>query len=106
MNTHDGTSNANGQESQSTPAPLERFPLVWSGTGHTNDVNGASELRDGRLLSWSKDNTLRLWSSEGEELRVLTGHTNTVWGARELSDGRILSWSYDQASHLRCSLLK
>jgi hypothetical protein len=71
MNTHDGTSKEDGQENQSTPVPLERFPPVWSGAGHTDSVIGAFELSDGRLLSWSKDNSLRLWSSRGEPQRVL-----------------------------------
>jgi hypothetical protein len=42
--------------------------LEHSLQGHTEPVNGAQELSDGRLLSWSVDNTLRLWSSEGAPL--------------------------------------
>jgi hypothetical protein len=100
MNRHDGTNNTNGQENQSPPVPLERFPPVWSGAGHTDSVIGACELSDGRLLSWSEDNTLRLWSIAGEELRVLAGHTSYVNGACELSDGRLLSWSIDDTLRL------
>jgi len=37
-------------------------------------VNGALELRDGRLLSWSEDRTLRVWSAHREPLLVLEGH--------------------------------
>ena len=77
------------------PVPLQRYPVVWSGVGHTNDVAGACELSDRRLLSWSEDNSLRQWSTEGEELRVLIGHIGRVGGACELSDRRLLSWSYD-----------
>jgi hypothetical protein len=33
--------------------------------GHEACVNGALALADGRLLSWSKDGTLRLWASNG-----------------------------------------
>jgi WD40 repeat protein len=34
--------------------------------GHTQPVNDAKVLPDGRILSWSEDNTLRIWSSNGE----------------------------------------
>ena len=40
-------------------------------TGHGWPVRGACELSDRRLLSWSIDRTVRLWSSEGEPLKVL-----------------------------------
>jgi hypothetical protein len=35
-------------------------------TGHTHAVWGAVQLADGRLLSWSNDQTLRLWSPDGQ----------------------------------------
>ena len=63
--------------------------------GHTDSVEGALALTDGRLLSWSKDGTLRLWSAQGEALGVLAGHTSSVNGALVLADGRLLSWSGD-----------
>ncbi len=64
--------------------------------GHTDWVTGAQSLPDGRLLSWSQDNTLRLWEGEsGAILAVLEGHTGWVKGARVLPDGRLLSWSLD-----------
>jgi WD40 repeat protein len=61
--------------------------------GHEDEVSGALELRDGRLLSWS--GTLRLWAADGTELAVLRGHEGEVRGALELRDGRLLSWSDD-----------
>jgi WD40 repeat protein len=64
--------------------------------GHTAGVAGVRELRDGRILSWSNDSTLRLWTASGGAAgRPLTGHTEPVVGAQELSNGRILSWSRD-----------
>ena len=39
--------------------------------GHTRGVVGAQELRDGRLLSWSRDGALRLWTADGQPLQVL-----------------------------------
>lgn len=69
-------------------------------SGHTDQIEGAATLSDGRILSWSNDNTLRLWSSGGAPLDVLTGHLKGVIGARELPDGRILSWSHDYTLRL------
>lgn len=60
--------------------------------GHSPEVTEAIELTEGRLLSWSSDATLRLWSAMGEELAVLEGHRDWVNGAIELHDGRLLSW--------------
>lgn len=53
---------------------------------HTLPITGALLLADGRFLSWSEDCTLRLWSSEGEELRILVGHSDWVNCGLELTD--------------------
>jgi WD40 repeat protein len=63
--------------------------------GHTDLVNGALGLPDGRILSWSQDKTLRLWDCNGKARAVLEGHTAWIEGALALPDGRILSWSGD-----------
>jgi WD40 repeat protein len=81
-------------------------------------IIGAEELMDGKILSWSKDGTLRIWKIPSEdmidslllktlfssvdddllkctELQVLSGHTAKIVGVNILIDGRILSWSED-----------
>jgi serine/threonine protein kinase len=68
--------------------------------GHTNAINGAIELSDGRLLSWSWDKTLRLWDSTGQSLATLEGHTSAVRSAIELRDGRLLSWGNENTLRL------
>jgi WD40 repeat protein len=69
--------------------------------GHTESVNGALALPDGRLLSWSSDYTLRLWDgATGAALVTLEGHTDWVSGALALPDGRLLSWSQDKTLRL------
>ena len=65
--------------------------------GHTGLVHGAAELTNGSILSWSEDQTLRVWDRKnGESLLVLEGHKGSIHGAAELTDGSILSWSEDQ----------
>lgn len=79
-----------------TVSPCLRCVLV----GHTAHIIGAMALPDNRILSWSGDNTLRLWSKEGDLLRVLEGHTASIEGAMILPDDRILSWSDDHSLRL------
>jgi WD40 repeat protein len=59
-----------------------------------------THLSDGRFLSCSLDNTLRLWSSDGKPLGILKGHSDQFNGAEILPDGRILSWSRDKTLRL------
>ncbi|PJF30200.1 MAG: hypothetical protein CUN51_08580, partial [Candidatus Thermofonsia Clade 1 bacterium] len=47
--------------------------------GHEEQVLGALELRDGRLLSWSEDKTLRLWVANGTLIDVI--HTDVSVGS-------------------------
>jgi WD40 repeat protein len=68
--------------------------------GHTDSVDGAMLLPDGRILSWDRDKTLRLWDQSGKPLAVLEGHTSSIYGALALSDGRLLSWSEDKTLRL------
>jgi WD40 repeat protein len=83
-------------------------PKVWQESaclavmvGHEDEVKGALELEGGRVLSWSGDNTLRIWHVEtGAPLGVLEGHTSVVNGALALDGGRLFSWSYDNTLRL------
>jgi tetratricopeptide (TPR) repeat protein len=73
-----------------------RNTLLNSLRGHSAQILGVIMLTDGRLLSWSVDRTLRLWSQDGMPLVVLSGHTESINGVLELNDGRFLSWSEDR----------
>jgi WD40 repeat protein len=75
-------------------------PLRATLHGHTHGVWGALVLPGGRLLSWSADKTLRLWSADGAVVSELRGHRGEVTGALVLPDGRLLSWSNDNAPRL------
>ena len=88
-------------KSRTRPKQQARSPLLAVLEGHTERVNGAQVLPNGRILSWSNDNTLRLWDGEsGAALAVLEGHTDWINGAQVLPDGRILSWSHDNTLRL------
>ena len=57
--------------------------------GHKASVDGALALGDGRLLSWSRDHTLRVWDvASGACMATLEGHTDAVIGATTLPSGR------------------
>jgi WD40 repeat protein len=67
---------------------------------HKDTVLGVRELKDRRLLSWSREGILRLWTADGIVLKVLKGHEESIGGALELRDGRLLSWSDDHTLRL------
>jgi len=86
-----------------SPGRRDHTLRLWTGDGqplrvlegHKHGVEGALELQDGRLLSWSADHTLRLWTADGQPLRVLGGAHRRGERGLELRDGRLLSWSWD-----------
>ena len=77
---------------------VQKNPCIMALEGHTDSVNGALELHDGRILSWAGDHTLRLWDSQtGKPLAVWKMERNIglIHHAVELRGGRILTWSDD-----------
>lgn len=62
---------------------------------HTEQVRGALQLKDGRLLSWSSDRTLRLWDTALNTLNVKRGHTRKVIALHKLPDNKTLTVSTD-----------
>ncbi len=67
---------------------------------HNKKIRGVLETHDGRFLSWADDNTLRLWTKDGELLTVSEGHRRRIIGALETHDGRFLSWADDNTLRL------
>src|SRR5262249_8387048 len=53
-----------------------------------------------RILSWSDDDTLRLWDGTTGAALLTMRHDGAVNGAQMLHDGRILSWSDDHKIRL------
>ena len=69
--------------------------------GHTGGIDSVCALGDGRIVSGSSDNTLRVWdSATGACLRVLEGHTSRVSSVCALGDGRIVSGSQIGRAHV------
>jgi WD40 repeat protein len=65
--------------------------------GHTGVVWPLLQLSDGRLVSGSCDNTIRIWENKTtyKNTNVLKGHTNFVKVLIELKDGKLASGSGD-----------
>ena len=66
--------------------------------GHTSSVECLQAVPDGRIISGSNDNTLRIWSlrMDGKwDSTILKGHTDFVRCLQALPDGRIVSGSAD-----------
>lgn len=70
--------------------------LICHLRGHTQYIRSCLELPGDRLLTWSNDQTLRVWRLEdGHCLAVLEGHTEYVSEAVCLDNNDILSASGD-----------
>ena len=58
--------------------------------GHTETVKGLSELPDGRVVSWSLDETIRVWDLNTETCALIL-RSPGIRTMAILPDGRILS---------------
>ena len=74
--------------------------MVRTLTGHLDWVRALAVLPDGRVISASNDNTLRIWDAgSGETLRTIDGHSHghshVVTALAVLPNGRLISASLD-----------
>ena len=67
--------------------------------GHTSWVHSVIQLEDGKLVSASDDNTLKVWDltkPEGKQyVATLEGHEDWVNSVSKLKDGKLVSASND-----------
>jgi WD40 repeat protein len=79
----------------------DQSPCIFVFEGHVGNVHGAAIISKNRIVSWSFDETLRIWSIEtGQCLSTLHGHTEQVSGAMEIPENKLLSWSWDDSLKL------
>ena len=61
-------------------------------SSHQGAVWGIAFSPDGKTIaSTSWDNTIKLWSRDGKELRTLTGHDKEVWSVAFSPDGKTIA---------------
>lgn len=69
---------------------------TFQGRGHSRSVKCITILPDGRMISGSEDQMLRVWDpSTGYCLQTLKGHTSRINCVAYLPTGEIVSGSYD-----------
>ncbi len=70
--------------------------------GHKSEVRKLSFHPNGKILaSASADQTVRIWSSQGNELATLAGHDGAVWDVNFSPDGKwLISASEDGTARL------
>ena len=91
------------------PNDLDGFFHLKTLEGHKSDINGLIELKDGRLVSSSKDRTIRIWKSFMKEDKnkinmiqyqideILDEHKHGIYFLLQINDGRIISSTSESA---------
>lgn len=74
---------------------LQTGQYLYAAIEHGDSINGAYLLPDDRILTWSNDRTLKIWTQDGVVEATLTGHENDIRNAFALDNGDIVSWSSD-----------
>ncbi|NVN97621.1 WD40 repeat domain-containing protein, partial [Candidatus Nomurabacteria bacterium] len=77
-----------------------RGTLIYKFDGHKNEICGAIEISNHRIVSWAYNDSLKLWNVEsGKLIFDLEGHTwQTGWGisgVEELPNGDLISYGDD-----------
>ncbi len=69
-------------------------PCVAVFEGHEDDdLNGVKIFPDEKILSWSINDSVRIWDNEGKPLYVLDKHENRINGPIILPNNMVLTWS-------------
>jgi WD40 repeat protein len=63
--------------------------------GHEESVNSVCVTADNKIVSGSRDNTIRVWDMQGNQLAVCRGHEESVNSVCVTADNKIVSGSRD-----------
>ncbi|MFP4122446.1 WD40 repeat domain-containing protein [Coleofasciculus sp.] len=74
---------------------LQTGECVHSAMEHGDAPEGGHLLPNDRILTWSNDRTLKIWTQDGIVEATLRGHENDIRNAFALDNGDIVSWSSD-----------
>ena len=68
--------------------------------GHSHKVQSVSTLKDGRIISISEDNQIKIWTKNEQDQyqcsATLTGHNQNITAIIELKEGLLISGSQDE----------
>lgn len=74
---------------------LKSYACVKTIIAHQKSTSKLTVLSDERVVSCSKDLTIKIWTKDLELTKTLNGHTGPIRHLVELSDGNLLSSSQD-----------
>ncbi len=74
------------------PVPARELAICG---GHGGAVFSVCVTQEGKVVSGSRDKTVRIWDMEGNQLAVYRGHELAVNSVYVTKDGKIVSGSYD-----------
>jgi WD40 repeat protein len=76
---------------------IQRQLTIRTFAGHSAPITALAALRDGRVITASRDRTLRVWNilERVGERHSLDGHSGPVTALTVLPDGRVVSGSAD-----------
>jgi len=68
--------------------------------GHTKDIVGIKKIEEGKFISFSMDNTIRLWNLNNDTSKRFIGHTNIIEDVEVINKYQIVSYAKDNTIRL------
>lgn len=69
---------------------IENESYTSTFTGHWKGIQAIEMSNTGKFVMTAGDNTVKIWTPEGKELKTFSDHTTTVWSAEIDSSGRFV----------------
>ena len=80
---------------------LETLENTQSLSGHFKGIKAVVYSNQGDRLFSAGDRSIRVWSKDGTEEKVLTGHTTFLWSLNiSKDDNYLISGSFDRQFHV------